>query len=163
MIGCEPPFEQMGTGLKCSIFEQNKPVPICSNSNFDIIKVHVVLKGINKLPSSDMGVRSSPLLRVPQKPFPPVGPHGFRGHLTRLTLCVAIAIPSVRRDAIGAERSNRWTFGSGTLIRFHPRGVKISEFRDSSAGTRSEASVSAFSRREEEQPRDRRAVRRKAA
>ena len=37
------------------------------------------------------------------------------------------------------------------------------EHRDSSAGTRSEASVSAFSRREEEQPRDRRADRRKAA
>ena len=53
-------------------------------------------------------------------------------------------------DAIDALRSNRWTFGSGTLIRFHPRGVKMSEFRDSSRGTRSEASVSAFSRSEEE-------------
>ena len=80
-----------------------------------------------------------------------------------MTLCVAIAIPSVRHDAIGAERSNRWTFGSGTLIRFHPRGVKMSEFRDSSAGTRSEASVSAFSRRKEEQSRGRQADRRKAA
>ena len=60
-------------------------------------------------------------------------------------------------DAIGATRSNRWT------IRFHPRGVKMSEFRDSSAGTRSEASVSAFSRREKEQPRDRRADRCNAA
>ena len=39
----------------------------------------------------------------------------------------------------------------------------MSEFRDSSAGTRSEASVSAFSRREEEQPRGRQADRRKAA
>ena len=37
------------------------------------------------------------------------------------------------------------------------------ELRDSSAGTRSEANVSAFSRREEEQPRDRRATRRNAA
>ena len=37
------------------------------------------------------------------------------------------------------------------------------ELRDSSVGTRSEANVSAFSRREEEQPRDRRADRRKAA
>ena len=58
-----------------------------------------------------MGVLLSPLLRVPPKlphrkyfrrgprPFPPKGPHGFRGHL--------------RRDAIGAARSNRWTFGSG--------------------------------------------------
>ena len=61
-----------------------------------------------------MGVLFSPLLRVPPKTIPPPkGPHGFRGHLTRLTLCVAIAIPSVRRDAIGAARSNRWTFGSG--------------------------------------------------
>ena len=80
-----------------------------------------------------------------------------------MTLCVAIAIPSVRHDAIGAERSNRWTFGSGTFIRFHTRGAKMSEFRDSSEGTRSEASDSAFSRREEEQPRGRRADRRKAA
>ena len=39
----------------------------------------------------------------------------------------------------------------------------MSELRDSSVGTRSEANVSAFSRREEEQPRDRRADRRKAA
>ena len=37
------------------------------------------------------------------------------------------------------------------------------EHCDSSVGTRSEANVSAFSRREEEQPRDRRADRRKAA
>ena len=87
----------------------------------------------------------------------------FTSSPTRLTLRVTIAIPSVRRDAIGAERSNRRTFGSGTLIRFHPRGVKMSELRDSSAGTRSEAIVSAFARREEEQPRDRRAARRNAA
>ena len=60
-----------------------------------------------------MEVLLPPSCGFPQKPFPPAGPHGFRGHLTRLTLCVAIAIPSVRRDAIGAERSNRWTFGSG--------------------------------------------------
>ena len=80
-----------------------------------------------------------------------------------MTLCVAIAIPSVRHDAIGAERSNRWTFGSGTFIRFHPRGVKMSELRYSSRGTRSEASVSAFSRCEEEQSRGRQADRRKAA
>ena len=66
-------------------------------------------------------------------------------------------------DAIDALRSNRWTFGSGTFIRFHTRGVKMSELRDSSEGTRSEASVSAFSRREEEQPRGRQADRRKAA
>ena len=78
-----------------------------------------------------MGVLFSPLLRVPPKlphrkyfrrgprPFPPKGPHGFRGHLTRLTLCVAIAIPSVRRDAIGAERSNRWTFGSQLKARVY--------------------------------------------
>ena len=39
----------------------------------------------------------------------------------------------------------------------------MSELRDSSQGTRSEANVSAFSRREEEQPRDRRADRRKTA
>ena len=39
----------------------------------------------------------------------------------------------------------------------------MSELRDSSQGTMSEANVSAFSRREEEQPRDRRADRRKAA
>ena len=39
----------------------------------------------------------------------------------------------------------------------------MSELRDSSAGTRSEASVSAFSRREEEQSRGRQADRRKAA
>ena len=37
------------------------------------------------------------------------------------------------------------------------------ELCDSSVGTRSEANVSAFSRREEEQPRGRRADRRKAA
>ena len=37
------------------------------------------------------------------------------------------------------------------------------ELCDSSVGTRSEANISAFSRREEEQPRDRRADRRKAA
>ena len=80
-----------------------------------------------------------------------------------MTLCVAIAIPSVRHDAIGAERNNRCTFGSGTFIRFHIRGAKMSEFRDSSEGTRSEASGSAFSRREEEQPCDRRACRRNAA
>ena len=43
------------------------------------------------------------------------------------------------------------------------RVVKMSELRDSSEGTRSEASVSAFSRREEEQPCDRRACRRNAA
>ena len=39
----------------------------------------------------------------------------------------------------------------------------MSELCDSSVGTKSEASVSAFSRREEEQPRDRRAARRNAA
>ena len=39
----------------------------------------------------------------------------------------------------------------------------MSELRGSSVGTRSEANVSAFSRREEEQPRDRRADRRNAA
>ena len=67
-------------------------------------------------------------------------------------------------DAIDALRSNRYTFGAALLSAFiHTRGVKMSELRYSSAGTRSEASVSAFSRREEEQPRDRRAVRRKAA
>ena len=37
------------------------------------------------------------------------------------------------------------------------------ELCDSSVGTRSEANVSAFSRREEEQPRDKRADRRKTA
>ena len=112
-----------------------------------------------------MGVLITPFLRVSPSFTPPkiLSAHHFGGHLTRLTLCVAIAIPSVRHDAIGAERSNRRTFGSGTLIRFHPRGVKMSEFRDSSAGTRSEAIVSAFARREEEQPRDRRAARRNAA
>ena len=35
-------------------------------------------------------------------------------------------------DAIDTSCNNRWTFGSGTLIRFHTRGVKMSEFRDSS-------------------------------
>ena len=95
------------------------------------LKGFVVLGERNKLPSSDMGARLSPLLRVPPKlphrkyfrrgprPFPPKGPHGFRGHLTRLTLCVAIAIPSVRRDAIGAARSNRWTFGSQLKARVY--------------------------------------------
>ena len=39
----------------------------------------------------------------------------------------------------------------------------MSELRDSSRGTRSEASVSAFSRREEEQSRGRQADRRRAA
>ena len=39
----------------------------------------------------------------------------------------------------------------------------MSELRDSSQGTRSEANVSAFSRRKEEQPRDKRVDRRKTA
>ena len=85
-------------------------------------------------------------------------------------------------DAIDALRSNRYTFGAARRARrdwrgaqqsldlrfghFYPlssRGVKMSELRDSSRGTRSEASVSAFSRREEEQPRGRQADRRRAA
>ena len=71
--------------------------------------------------------------------------------------------PSSPTRLTRCARNNRWTFGSGTFIRFHTRGVKMSEFRDSSAGTRSEASASAFSRREEEQPRGRQADRRRAA
>ena len=42
-------------------------------------------------------------------------------------------------------------------------GVKMREFRDSSAGTKSEANVSSFSRREKELSCDRRAARRNAA
>ena len=42
-------------------------------------------------------------------------------------------------------------------------GVKMREFRDSSAGTKSEANVSSFSRREKEHSCDRRAARRNAA
>ena len=58
----------------------------------------------------------APFLRVSPSFTPPkmLSAGHFGGHLTRLTLCVAIAIPSVRHDAIGAERSNRWAFGSGT-------------------------------------------------
>ena len=48
-------------------------------------------------------------------------------------------------------------------MNFKSRGVKMRELCDSSAGTKSKANVSAFSRREEEQPRDRRATRRNAA
>ena len=82
-------------------------------------------------------------------------------------------------DAIDALRSNRYTFGAARrdwrgaqqsldlrFGHFYPLSYtrrKMSELRYSSAGTRSEASVSAFSRREEEQPRGRQADRRKAA
>ena len=72
-------------------------------------KVSGVLKELNGLPSTDMEVLLSPLLRVPPKlphrkyfrrgprTFPPEGPHGFRGGAP---------------DAIDALRSNRYTFGA---------------------------------------------------
>ena len=70
-----------------------------------------VLIGINKLPSSDMGVLLSPLLRVPPKTIPPEGAHGFRGHLRRSGMrasedCASTAPPCYAACNAPAERSD---------------------------------------------------------
>ena len=66
------------------------------------------------------------------------------------------------RNSMGARGCNTLARGCGGIIPpLH--GVKKRELRDSSEGTRSEANVFAFSRREKERPCDRRADRREAA
>ena len=66
------------------------------------------------------------------------------------------------RNSMGARGCNTLARGCGGIIP-PPHGVKMREFRDSSIGTRSEANVFAFSRREKEHPCGRRADRRRAA